>query len=152
MRTHTERALDYGIPIAVILFGGVNDAVRNLSADETADNAKYMLSWLKEHDIERVLVVGTAHLNWTCQAGWWDASLRVREVLREVAQEQDVMFVDLGGKQLAMIENGRAPNFAIEPYRQRDSWHVYENNQHFNARGQRLVANTIASNLFPLLR
>jgi lysophospholipase L1-like esterase len=151
MRARIERALDYGMPTAVILFGGVNDAVEHLELAETTDNIRYMLGWLNEHGVERIMVIGTAHVNWTQPAEWWDGSLGVREVLRAVANERHATFVDLGAQQRAMIESGEAPNFAIEPYHQRRSWHVHENNQHFNARGQRLIADMIAQDLACLL-
>lgn len=152
MRAGIERALDHGMPAAVILFGGVNDAVEHFEPAETAHNVRYILRWLSEHGVERIMVIGTAHLNWTQPADWWDASLRVRDVLREVANEHHAAFVDLGAKQQAMIESGDVPNFAIEPYCQRRSWHVHENNQHFNAWGQQLVADMIAQDLARLLQ
>jgi lysophospholipase L1-like esterase len=151
MRVGIERVLDYGMPAAVIFFGGVNDAVEHFESDETAENVRCMLRWLSEHGVERMMVIGTAHVNWTRPADWWDASLRVREVLREVANEQGVAFVDLGARQQDMIERGEAPNFAIESYCQRRSWYVKENDQHFNAWGQRLIADTIAQDLARLL-
>jgi lysophospholipase L1-like esterase len=151
MRITIKRTLDYGMPVAVILFGGVNDAVEHLPLDETAEHTRYMLRWLHEHGVERILVIGTAHLNLARPPDWARASLSVREVLREVASEHHVAFLDLNAKQQAMIESGEAPDFTVEPYSRRRSWYAEPDNQHFNARGQRLLADMIAEDLLRLL-
>jgi hypothetical protein len=61
-------------------------------------------------------------------------------VVREVAEGYEVTFVDLASFLRGRLDRGEDPDFTRVPYRRSRSWHVKDGDPHFNAYGQRLIA------------
>ena len=140
MRRRIEQTLNQGQPEIVVLFGGGNDAVRRIDPVETKRNVELMLDWLRDHGIRDFVLIGPGLLNWERDADWSGAVEEVRTVVMEIAERRGAIFVDLARFLRGRIERGEDPDFARVPYRQSRSWHVHDGDPHFNAYGQRLIA------------
>lgn len=143
MRERIGRTLDEGRPEIVVVFGGGNDAVRGVDPAETQRNVAEMLDWLRDHGVGNIILIGPGILNWKRAAAWAPAVDEVRAVLGEVASGRGATFVDLAGFLHSRIDRGEDPDFARVPYRQSRSWHVQGGDAHFNAYGQRLIAEAV---------
>jgi lysophospholipase L1-like esterase len=140
MRRRIEQTLSEGQPEIAVLFGGANDAIRGVGPAETEQNVTFMVEWLRERGIRKIAVIGPGLLNWGQTPDWVSAADEVRKVLRDVAERYGAIFVDLAMFLRHRIDRGKDPDFARVPYRQARSWHVQHGDPHFNAYGQRLVA------------
>lgn len=140
MHRRIDEALNEGQPEIAVLFGGANDAVRGLDRAETERNVTLMVEWLRDRGIRKIALIGPGLLNWEQTPDWVSAADEVREVLRDVAKRCGAIFVDLAMFLRHRIDRGEDPDFACVPYRQAHSWHVQDGDAHFNAYGQRLVA------------
>jgi acyl-CoA thioesterase I len=133
MRRRIEQTLGAGQPKIVVVFGGPNDALRQLDPAETEDNVTFMVQWLRDHGVSRVVLVGPPVVNWQPTPNWVSSTDEVASVLREVAERCGVVFVDLATSLRRRIERGRDPDFSRVPYRQSRSWHVAAGDPHLNA-------------------
>jgi lysophospholipase L1-like esterase len=140
MRERIGQAVSEGTPHRAVLFGGGNDAVRGVDPAETERNVGYMVDWLREHGVDDVVVIGPGVVNWEWAPDWAPAVEHVRAVLGDVAARRGATFVDLARFLRDRIELGKDPDFSRVPYRQSQSWHVRAGDPHFNAYGQRLIA------------
>jgi lysophospholipase L1-like esterase len=140
MRRRIEQTLSEGQPDIVVVFGGGNDALFGVEPAETERNAAFMVEWLQQRGVRKIVLIGPAVGNWADAAGWIPAVDEVREVLRAVAERYGVIFIDLARFLRERIDRGVDPDFTRVPYRQSRSWHVCAGDPHFNAYGQRLIA------------
>lgn len=140
MRERIQQVLCHGRPDVAVLFGGANDAIRGVDAAETERNASFIVEWLRDAGVTKIALIGPGLLNSERPADWVQAAGEVREVLQRVALRDGVVFVDLAAFQRERIASGKDPDFTRVPYRQSRSWHVSDGDPHFNAYGQRLVA------------
>jgi len=141
MRQRIEESVSEGRPAIVVLFGGSNDPAGHIEPAQTRENVTFMVEWLRSHGAERIVVIGPGLTNSTAGPGAAAVSLdQVRAVLREVADRYQLVFVDLAGFLRARLDRGEDPDFTRTPYRQSRSWHVQDGDPHFNAYGQRLIA------------
>jgi lysophospholipase L1-like esterase len=140
MRQRIEQTLGGGQPEIVVLFGGANDAFRGVDPAETERNVTFMVDWLREQGIRKIVLIGPGLMNWGRDADWAPAGEEVRTVLRHVAERRGAIFIDLARFLRRRIEHGEDPDFSRVAYRQSRSWHVQADDPHFNAYGQRLIA------------
>ena len=140
MRERIGQALSEGKPHRAVLFGGGNDALRGVDPAETERNVGFMVDWLREQGVDDIVVIGPGVANWGRDADWAPAVERVRAVLADVAARRGATFVDLTRFLRDRIEHGEDLDFSRVPYRQSRSWHVRAGDPHFNAYGQRLIA------------
>ena len=140
MRRRIEQTLSEGQPEIVVLFGGANDAARGVDPAETEQNVTFMVEWLRDRGIRKIALIGPGLLNWGQAPDSVSAADEVRNVLRDVAERYGAIFMDLAMFLRHRIDRGEDPDFARVPYRQARSWHVQDGDPHFNAYGQRLVA------------
>jgi lysophospholipase L1-like esterase len=140
MRHRVEQMLSQGRPDIAVLFGGANDALQRVDPAETEDNVTHIVRWLRDQGVQKIVLIGPGLINWSHDATDWAALDEVRRVLARVAARYDTTFVDLAGLLRGRIDRGEDPDFARVPYRQSRSWHVKDGDPHFNAYGQRLVA------------
>jgi lysophospholipase L1-like esterase len=141
MRRRVERMVSEGPPDIAVLFGGSNDAFFGVDPAETEQNVEFMVEWLRDHGARRIVLISPGLLNWSVDASGWIAPLdEVRSVLAEVAKRHGVIFVDLARFLRDRLDRGEDPDFSRVPYRRSRSWHVTDGDPHFNAYGQRLVA------------
>ena len=140
MRRRVEQSLTEGQPEIVVVFGGPNDALRRVDPAETEDNVTFMVEWLRNHGVRRIVLIGPALVNWQPTPDWISSTDEVGRVLRGVAERHGVVFVDLVMFLRRRIDCGEDPDFSRVPYRQSRSWHLEAGDPHLNAYGQRLVA------------
>jgi lysophospholipase L1-like esterase len=140
MRRRIEQTLTAGRPDTVVVFGGGNDAVFGVEPAETERNVAFMVEWLQQHGVPEIVLIGPALGNWPGEIDWTPAVGEVRKVLRAVAEQYGVIFIDLAQFLRDRIDRGLDPDFTRVPYRQSRSWHVGAGDPHFNAYGQRLIA------------
>lgn len=140
MRQRIDQTLSEGQPEIVVLFGGANDALRHVDPAETERNVTLMVEWLRERGVAGVVLIGPALVNMERSPEWAPALEEVGSVLRGVAARTGAVFVDLAGFLRDRIERGQDLDFTRLPYRQARSWKVRAGDPHFNAYGQRLVA------------
>lgn len=140
MRARIGQALVEGRPEIAVIFGGGNDALRNVDPTETERNVAFMIEWLRDHGVGRIALIGAVQLNWRETPPWQPAVDCVNTVLAGLAARNSVVFVDLAGYLAERIARGEDPDFSAVPYRQSRSWHVYGGDPHLNAYGQRLIA------------
>ncbi|MGO9907264.1 MAG: SGNH/GDSL hydrolase family protein [Solirubrobacteraceae bacterium] len=140
MYRRIDQTLLKGQPQIVVIFGGANDAFRGVDPVETERNVTFIVDWLCDHGIRQVVLIspGPPHSEQDVERA--EAIEEVRRVLGDIAQRYGAIFVDLARFLRARIERGVDPNFAREPYRQSRSWYVAAGDPHFNAYGQRLIA------------
>lgn len=135
-----EETLNEGQPEIAALFGGGNDALRRIDPAETEQNVVSMVEWLRKRGVRNIVLIGPGMLNWERAPDWAAAEQAVRAVLRDVAERHDAIFVDLARFLSRRIDHGEDPDFSREPYQQSRSWHVKDGDPHYNAYGQRLIA------------
>jgi lysophospholipase L1-like esterase len=140
MRRRIEQTLREGKPDIVVLFGGANDALHHIDPAETERNVTQMVDWLQNHGVTHIALIGPMLANLASVPEWSPALEDVRSVIKGVATRRGARFVDLAGFLRDRIDRGQDPDFARVPYRQSRSWHVRADDPHFNAYGQRLVA------------
>ena len=76
MRRRIEHTLDAGQPEIVVVFGGTNDVLRGVAPAETERNVTFIVQWLQDRGIDKVVLIGPG-------------------VLREVARLQGAIWLDL---------------------------------------------------------
>jgi lysophospholipase L1-like esterase len=140
MRQRIEQTLSEGQPEFVVLFGGANDTFYGVDLAQTERNITLIVDWLRGHGICNIGLMSPGLLNWNGDAASASGIEDVREVFGRVAERRGAIFVDLVGFLGARIERGEDPDFSRAPYRQSRSWHVLSDDPHFNAYGQRLIA------------
>lgn len=140
MRQRIEQTLRHGRPEIAVLFGGANDAFYGVDPAETEQNVTFIVDWLRDHGIPHIVLITPGLLNWEREADSAPAIERVRALLSDVAQRRGAIFVDLVGFFRDRLEGGHDPDFSRLPYRRSRSWHVQDGDPHYNAYGQRLVA------------
>ena len=141
MRQRIAQTLTEGRPEIAVLFGGSNDAFRRIDTAETEQNVTFMIEWLRDRGVREIVVIGPGLLNWNQDASAWAGPLdEVRTSLGNVAQRCGAVFVDLAHFLSGRVKRGEDLDFARVRYRQARSWHVKDGDPHFNAYGQRLVA------------
>ena len=140
MRARIEQTLSEGRPEIAVLFGGGNDAVRGFDPAETERNVEFMVRWIRAQGVARIAVIGPGRPNWAQRAAWVPAVEEVRHVLGALAEREGVVFIDLAAFLRERINEGKDPDFTRVPYQQSRSWHIAEGDPHFNAYGQRLIA------------
>jgi lysophospholipase L1-like esterase len=146
MRRRIDETLSEGQPEIAVLFAGANDACRHVDPAETGANVTFIVEWLQGHGIHQIVLIGPGWVNLSQDPNGLNASLgEVRRVLQDVAERYDLTFVDLVRFLRDRIERGDDPDFASVPYRQSRSWHAGPYDSHFNAYGQRLVAEAFLS-------
>jgi lysophospholipase L1-like esterase len=140
MRARVEEMLSEGRPDIAVIFGGANDAFCSVDPVETERNVEFILTWLRDHGVSKLVVIGPGLLNWAQTRDCAPALEQVRDVLERVAGSHGATFVDLAAFMRRRIDRGADPDFARVRYRQSRSWHVDDGDPHFNAYGQRLIA------------
>ena len=140
MRRRIEQTLSYGQPEIAVLFGGANDAFFGVDPAETEENVTFIVDWLRDHGVDRIVLMTPGLVNWSQRDDSAPAVERVRAVLSDVAQQRGATFVDLVAFFRDRIERGSDPDFSRVPYRRSRSWHVQDGDPHYSAYGQRLVA------------
>jgi lysophospholipase L1-like esterase len=139
--------LSEGQPEIAVLFAGSVDAELFVDPAEVERNLTFIVKWLGEHGVAKIALVGPGTVNlpqvpaYLPPAADYFASIdTVREVFRAVAAQHEVVFVDLAQFLRDRIARGLDPDFSHVRYRQSRSWHAVPNDGHFNAYGQRLIA------------
>jgi lysophospholipase L1-like esterase len=140
MRLRIAQTLSKGQPEMAVLFGGSNDPGRHIDPAETQENMTFMVEWLQDHHVEKIVLIGPGVRNSTDGDRMAVPLEEVHNSLRDVAERNELIFVDLAGFLRGRLERGQDPDFARVPYRQSRSWHVKDGDPHFNAYGQRLIA------------
>ena len=147
MCQRVEEFFGQGHPDIAVLFAGNVDAEYGIDPADTERNVRFIVSWLQKQGVRKIVLVGPGILNLPYVPEYmpgvtdWSASIAVvRLKLREIATEHDVVFVDLAQFLGDRIARGDDPDFSRVPYRQSRSWHAVIGDGHFNAYGQRLVA------------
>jgi lysophospholipase L1-like esterase len=140
MRRRIEDAVSQGQPEIAVLYGGANDAFFGVDPAETEQNVTFIVDWLRDHGARHVVLMTPGLLNFEQKADSAPEIERVRALLGDVAQRRGATFVDLVGFFRDRIEGGHDPDFSRVPYRRSRSWHVSDGDPHYNAYGQRLVA------------
>lgn len=141
MRLRIAQTLSEGQPELAVLFGGSNDPARDIGSAETHENVTFMVEWLQSHHVEKIVLIGPGLRNCTPDADGPAVPLEeVQDSLRDIAERYELVFVDLAGFLRSRLERREDPDFARMPYRQSRSWHVKNGDPHFNAYGQRLIA------------
>ena len=135
-----SRALTEGRPEIAVIFGGGNDALRNVDPTETERNVAFMIEWLRDHGVGRIALIGAVQLNWRETPPWQPAVDGVNTVLAGLAARNSVVFVDLAGYLAERIARGEDPTSPRGHTGSRGRWHVYGGDPHLNAYGQRLIA------------
>jgi lysophospholipase L1-like esterase len=142
-----EEFLSEGPPEIAVLFAGSVDAERGVDPAETERNVTFIVEWLREHGVRKIVLVGPGMLNlpqvpdyMPQVTDWFSSIASVRAMFRDVAVQYDVVFVDLAQFLLDRIARGEDPDFSRVPFRQSRSWHAAVGDGHFNAYGQRLIA------------
>lgn len=136
-----------GKPHIAVLFAGSCDVEHGVDPAETERSVTAIVKWLDAHGVDKIVLIGPGMLNLE-RPPWWlqhipDWSSRadtLRAILSDVAARHDLVFVDLAQFLRDRIADGDDPDFSRVPYRQSRSWHVCPGDGHFNAYGQRLVA------------
>jgi lysophospholipase L1-like esterase len=129
-----------------VLFGGSNDPARGIDPTETVENVTFMVDWFKSRGVQRIVLIGPGLRNSTPSADRLETPLDdVQRALEGVAAREGVTFVDLAGFLRGRLDRGDDPDFARTPYRQSRSWHIKDHDPHFNAYGQRLIAEAFLS-------
>ena len=140
MRARIVHALSEGQPEIVVLFGGSNDPAR-IDLAQTEKNVTFMVEWLRSQGVARIVLIGPGLRNWTPDAAALAVPMdEVHGLLRDVAERYELLFVDLVDFFRGRLERGEDPDFARTLYHQSRSWHVKDGDPHFNAYGQRLIA------------
>lgn len=140
MRRRIEQTLAEGRPEIAVVFGGANDALRDIDPAETHENVVVMVEWLRERGVTNIVLIGPGLVNLERELDRPPRADELRGVIKDVASRYDLIFVDLEQFLRTRIERGQDPDFSRVPYRQSRSWHVSDGDPHFNAYGQRLVA------------
>ena len=140
MCSRVGQMLGAGPPEIAAVYGGANDALYGVDPAETERNVAFILTWLRDRGVGKLVVIGPALINWGQTADSEGDLDDVRSVLQRVAARHGAVFVDLAAFMRRRIERGVDLDFARVPYRQSRSWHVADGDPHFNAYGQRLVA------------
>ncbi len=141
MSRRIEQMMSEGLPEIAVVFGGANDAFFRIDHVETEQNVGFMVEWLRDRGARKIVLISPGLLNWSEDASGSTAPLdEVRCVLAEVAKRHGVIFVDLARFLRDRLDRGEDLDFSRVPYRQSRSWHVKDGDPHFNAYGQRLVA------------
>jgi lysophospholipase L1-like esterase len=140
MRRRIGQVLTEGKPEIAVVFGGSNDAIRGVDPEETERNVTFMVEWLQDRGIRNIILMGPGMLNSEQVPDWASPADEVRKVLRGVAEQHGVIFVDLAQFLRGRIDRGADPDFSRVRYRQSRSWHVQAGDPHFNAYGHRLIA------------
>jgi len=140
MRRRVEEFVAEGPPYIAVIFGGGNDARRSVDPSETERNVTFMVEWLRAQAVSKIALIGPGILNSKQDPDWLASADAVRRVFSDVAARHDAVFVDLAKFLRDRIARGEDPDYSHVPYRQSRSWHVYADDPHFNAYGQRLIA------------
>jgi lysophospholipase L1-like esterase len=147
-----DEFLSEGQPEIAVLFAGNCDVELGVDPSDTERNVIFIVNWLRAHGVRKIALIGPGMLNleevpaWLAHIPDWTAAAdRVRAVLRDVAAQNDAVFVDLAQFLRDRIARGEDPDFSRVPYRQSRSWHASATDGHFNAYGNRLVAEALLS-------
>lgn len=147
MCRRVDEFLCQGHPDIAALFAGSVDAEHGVDPADIKRNVTFIVEWLREQGVHKIVLVGPGLHNlpyvpeYMPQVRDWSSSIAaVRLMLREIATEQNIVFVDLAEFLRDRIACGEDPDFSRMPYRQSRSWHAVVGDGHFNAYGQRLVA------------
>jgi lysophospholipase L1-like esterase len=150
MCQRVEEFLSEGQPEIAVLFAGNVDAERGIDPADTERNVTFIINWLREHGVRQVALIGPGMLNlpqvpdYMSQVTDWSSAIGpVRAMFRDVAAKTDVVFVDLAEFHRDRIARGVDLDFRRAPYRQSRSWHAVPGDGHFNAYGNRLVAEAL---------
>jgi lysophospholipase L1-like esterase len=142
-----------GTPDIAVVFAGHVDAERGIENAEIERNVTFMLDWLAERRVRKIVLMGPATLNLPRVPPYlqqhvpdWFAEIdRVRQVLRDLAAKHDVLFIDVAQLLRDRIARGEDLDFTRVPYKASRSWHACTQDGHFNAYGQRLIADAFLS-------
>jgi lysophospholipase L1-like esterase len=147
MRGRVDQFLSAGQPDIAVLFAGSVDAEYSHDLAETERNIRYIVQWLRDHDVQRIALIGPPIVNlprvpdYMSQVTDWLSTIApVQTILRDVAAEHDAVFVDFAHFLLDRIARGEDPDFSQVPYRHSRSWHPVIDDGHLNAYGHRLAA------------
>lgn len=148
MSRRVDQFLSHGQPEIGVVFAGSVDAERGIPHEQIERNISFMLEWLREHGVSKIVLVGPGTLNlpqvpeYLVQdvPDWFEAIDAVRPLLRDIAARHDARFVDLAQFFRDRIARGKDPDFTRVPYRASRSWHACTTDGHLNAYGQRLIA------------
>jgi lysophospholipase L1-like esterase len=147
MATRVDEFFSEGRPDVAVLFAGNVDAETGIDHFETERNVTYIMDWLRERAVDKIVLMGPGMTNLPKAPAYmppgtdWAALTEpVRATFREIAIEHDAVFVDVAQFLLDRIARGQDPDFSRVPYRQWRSWHKVVGDGHLNAYGNRLVA------------
>jgi lysophospholipase L1-like esterase len=147
MAKRVEQFLSEGQPDVAVLFAGNVDAELGIDHSETERNVTYIMDWLRERAVNKIVLMGPGMLNlpkapdyMRPDTDWAALTEPVRATFRKIAIEHDAAFVDVAQFLLDRIARGEDPDFSRVPYRQWRSWHKVVGDGHLNAYGNRLVA------------
>ena len=147
MAQRVEQFLADGQPEIAVLFAGSVDAEYGLDPGDTARNVAFIVEWLREHGVEKIVLIGPGMMNlprlpeyMPQVSDWFEAIAAIQAILGEIATRYDVLLIDLAQFLRSRIDRGEDPDFSLVPYRQSRSWHAISGDGHFNAYGQRLIA------------
>ena len=142
-----EQFLIEGQPEIAVLFAGSGDVEHGIDPADSERNVTLIVEWLREHGVRKIALLAPGMLNLPqvpdhlAQVPDWFSSIdTLRAVLRDVAVQHDVVFVDLAQFLSDRIARGEDPDFSRVPYRPSRSMHSSRRDGHFNAYGHRLVA------------
>lgn len=147
MAQRVEQFLSEGQPDVAVLFAGNVDAELGIDHLETERNVRYIMDWLRERAVDKIVLMGPGMLNlpnvpdyMPPDTDWAALTEPVRATFREIAIEHDAVFVDVAQFLLDRIARSQDPDFSRVPYRQWRSWHKVVGDGHLNAYGNRLLA------------
>jgi hypothetical protein len=99
-----------------------------------------MVKWLRQNGVGKIALIGPALLNTGHDPDWAPAAEEVRNLLSSISGRHGAVFVDLMAFMRERVDRGEDPDFTRVPCQQSRSWHASPDDLHFNAYGQRLVA------------
>lgn len=140
----------FDVPEVFICFGGVNDPGAPIVGAVTQSNIEAMIQHCFDAGTDYAVVVNTQYLNWTtggdtvATPGATYATLRTFQLAavtaKAITYPGRVAYCDLYTYMRALIVAGT--------YTQGDFlWHVADANQHLNAVGQRIVADSVLATI-----
>ena len=123
-------------PDLLLIFAGTNDVVKSVNPQDYIANVLAMLDQAKKLQLPAMIV----SLPLTAESPFYKSSLEFNKVLRKLAVEKQVDFIDVGTPLGLMVNEYRKATGVEDKIMTVDGTHL-------SAAGQRILANTILTEL-----